>query len=241
MRDCTLCLSLSLSVHELRGANLAQGGREVASMTQEEEVLKGEDFIREALPFFLELEEERKARESRTRVVCDYRGVNVARPPELERGVAEAIQGLESHASNLDLTAAWVRLSAGSSQQPQSSVGAGTPGLVGRSRSSSPGVSAGTPRTPADSGVDEAAGGVGVGVRRWGRGGNRDQRGGGAPGRVDVQRGVVLPGGSAGDSAAGRGEQQQQQQQQLLLLLLLLLLLKRLPTPFGGGGFGQGR
>ena len=59
------------------------------------------------------------------------------------------------------------------------------------------------------------ASGVGGGVRRWGRGGNRDQRGGGAPGRVDVQRGVVLPGGSAGDSAAGRGEQQQQQQQQL--------------------------
>ena len=56
------------------------------------------------------------------------------------------------------------------------------------------------------------ASGVGGGVRRWGRGGNRDQRGGGAPGRVDVQRGVVLPGGSAGDSAAGRGEQQQQQQ-----------------------------
>ena len=91
---------------------VAQGDREVARMEKEKEVLKGEAFIEEALPLFREIEEEKRARESRTRAVCDYRGVNVARPPELERGVAESIRALGplSNAGSLDLTSAWLQL-----------------------------------------------------------------------------------------------------------------------------------
>ena len=101
-------------------------------MTEEKEALKGEDFIQEALPFFLGLEEERKAREGRERLVIDYRGVNnVSRPPELERGVAEAIGNLSAYGSNLDLSAAWHQLPAGS-------VGSWEPSIEGRSRSTSP-------------------------------------------------------------------------------------------------------
>ena len=136
-------------------------------MKKEEEVLKGEAFIAEALPIWREIEEEKEARESLQRYVYDYRDVDAPAPSGLSRGVADSLSTFGSYqkldAASLDLHDAYHQLPAGLGGRPADA--------SGRDRSSSSCVSSGSPvSTSGDNNIGGArADGVGI-HRRWDRG-----------------------------------------------------------------------